>query len=155
MALPSLTVDLSGVVEDATMLGFVRVYLCRHAKAAPGEPDEGRELTAKGRRQAEELGERLAALPEPPAIVVSSPLVRARQTAEAIAAATGAPLEIDGRLAPGATIHHLREVVAERPGPVATVGHQPDCSEIALAATGRDPGFSPGAMAQLDVEPAP
>jgi phosphohistidine phosphatase len=155
MALPSLTVDLPGVVEGATMLGFVRVYLCRHAKAAPGEPDEGRELTGKGRRQAAELGERLAELPEPPAIVVSSPLVRARQTAEAIAAATGAPLEIDRRLSPGATIHHLREVVAERPGPVATVGHQPDCSEIALAVTGRDPGFSPGAMAQLEVEPAP
>ncbi len=133
----------------------MRVYLCRHAKAAPGEPDEARELTGKGRQQAQELGERLAALPEPPASVLSSPLVRARQTAEAIAAATGAPLEIDGRLAPGATLTHLREAVAGRPGPVATVGHQPDCSEIALAATGRGPGFSPGAMAQLDVEPAP
>ena len=133
----------------------MRVYLCRHAKAAPGEPDEARELTGKGRQQAQELGERLAARPEPPASVLSSPLVRARQTAEAIAAATGAPLEIDGRLAPGATLTHLREAVAGRPGPVATVGHQPDCSEIALAATGRDPGFSPGAMAQLDVEPAP
>ena len=133
----------------------MRVYLCRHAKAAPGEPDEARELTGKGRQQAQELGERLAALPEPPASVLSSPLVRARQTAEAIAAATGAPLEVDGRLAPGATLTHLREAVAGRPGPVATVGHQPDCSEIALAATGRDPGFSPGAMAQLDVEPAP
>lgn len=133
----------------------MRVYLCRHAKAAPGDPDEARELSGKGRRQAEELGARLAALPEPPATVLSSPLVRARQTAQAIATATGAPLEIDTRLAPGATILHLREAVAGRPGPVATVGHQPDCSEIALAATGRDPGFAPGAMAQLDVEPAP
>ena len=132
----------------------MRVYLCRHAKAAPGEPDEARELTGKGRGQAEDLGERLAALPDPPAIVLSSPLVRARQTAEAIAAATGAPLEIDGRLAPGATILHLREALTGRPGPVATVGHQPDCSEIALAATGRDPGFSPAAMAQLELEPS-
>lgn len=132
----------------------VRVYLCRHAKAAPGEPDEARGLTGKGRSQAEELGERLAALPDPPVVVLSSPLVRARQTAEAIAAATGAALEVDPRLAPGATIFDLRAALVGRPGPLATVGHQPDCSEIALAATGRDPGFSPGAMAQLELEPS-
>ena len=133
----------------------MRVYLCRHAKAAPGEPDEARELSGKGRRQATELGERLASLPEPPVVVLSSPLVRARQTAEAIAAATGAPLELERRLAPGATVEDLRDAVAGRDGPLATVGHQPDCSEIAFAVTGVDPGFSPGAMAQLDVEPQP
>ena len=133
----------------------MRVYLCRHAKAAQGEPDEARELTGKGRRQAEALGEQLAVLPDPPTVVLSSPLVRARQTAEAIATATGAPLEIERRLAPGATMDDLRDAVAGRRGPVATVGHQPDCSEIALAATGRDPGFSPAAMAQLEIEPAP
>jgi phosphohistidine phosphatase len=136
------------------MLGSVRVYLCRHAKAAPGEPDDLRELTGKGRRQAAALGEQLAALPDPPALVLSSPLVRARQTAEAIASATGAPLEIDPRLAPGATILDLREAVAGRAGPVAMVGHQPDCSEIAFAVMGRDPGFSPGAMTQLELEPS-
>ena len=85
----------------------MRVYLCRHAKAAPGEPDEERELTGKGRRQAAELGTRLASLPEPPVVVLSSPLVRARQTAELIASATRAPLEIEQRLAPGATVEDL------------------------------------------------
>ncbi len=131
------------------------VYLCRHAKAGPGEPDEARELTGKGRKQARSLGEQLAGVPEPPVLVLTSPLVRARQTAEAIASATGAPLEIERRLAPGATILDLREAVAGRAGPVATVGHQPDCSEIARAVTGTDPGFSPGAMAQLELEPSP
>ena len=136
------------------MLGSVRVYLCRHAKAAPGQPDEGRELTGKGRKQAAELGERLAALSDPPAIVLTSPLVRARQTAEAIATATGAPLAVERRLSPGATVDDLREALADRQGPVATVGHQPDCSEIALAVTGADPGFKPGAMAELELGPA-
>ncbi len=37
-------------------------------------------------------------------------------------------------------------------GPVATVGHQPDCSEIALAVTGRDPGFAPGGVARLELD---
>ncbi len=132
----------------------MRVYLCRHAKAAPGEPDEARELTGKGRSQAADLGERLAALPDPPVVVLASPLVRARQTAEAIATVTGASLEIEPRLAPGAGIDDLRDAVAGRAGPVATVGHQPDCSEIAFALTGRDPGFAPGAMTQLELEPS-
>jgi phosphohistidine phosphatase SixA len=34
---------------------------------------------------------------------------------------------------------------------VATVGHQPDCSQIALAVTGSDLGFAPGAMVELEV----
>jgi phosphohistidine phosphatase len=134
------------------MLAPVRVYLCRHAKAAPGNPDELRELTRKGRKQARELGERLAALPDPPMLVLASPLLRARQTAEAIATETNAPIRTDSRLAPGATVGDLRDSLAGLEGPVATVGHQPDCSEIALAVTGADPGFSPGAMAELDLD---
>jgi phosphohistidine phosphatase len=133
------------------MLACVRVYLCRHAKAAPGEPDEARELTGKGRKQARSLGEHLAGVPEPPVLVLTSPFARARQTAEAIASATGAPLEIERRLAPGATILDLHEAVAGRAGPVATVGHQPDCSEIALELIGRDPGFPVAGMVELEL----
>ena len=136
----------------ASILAHVLVYLCRHAKAATGRPDEARELTGKGRRQAEELGERLAAAAEPPVLVLTSPLVRARQTAQAISVATGAPLRLDPRLAPGATLAGLRQAVADAKGPVAAVGHQPDCSQIALAATGADPGFAPGAMTELELE---
>ena len=130
----------------------MRVYLCRHAKAAPGEPDDLRELTGKGRAQARALGDRIAGLHEPPTLVLTSPLVRARQTAEAVAEATGAPLRVEPRLAPGATVAGLREAVIGEAGPVVTVGHQPDCSEIAFALTGHDPGFSPGAMAAVDLD---
>jgi phosphohistidine phosphatase len=133
------------------MLARVRVYLCRHAEAAPGDPDELRELTTEGRHQARDLGRRLAALPEPPTVVLTSPLARARQTAEAITEATGARLLVEPRLAPGATADALLEALTGAAAPVATVGHQPDCSEIALALTGSDPGFAPGAMAALDV----
>ena len=48
----------------------MRVHLCRHAQAAPGEPDDLRELTRKGVEQARALAERLAALPEPPTAVL-------------------------------------------------------------------------------------
>jgi phosphohistidine phosphatase len=129
----------------------VRIYLCRHAKAAAGEPDESRELTPEGLRQARALGERLAALPAPPRLVLTSPLVRARQTGAELARATGATVRVEQALAPGATAATLIEALAGESGPVATVGHQPDCSEIALALIGRDPGFQVAGMAELEV----
>jgi phosphohistidine phosphatase len=130
----------------------VRVYLCRHAQAAPGDPDELRPLTPHGVDEARRLGESLARSAVPPTIVLSSPLLRARQTAEAIADAAGVAMRLDTRLSPGATPASLREAVAGCVGPVATVGHQPDCSEIALAVTGRDPGFRPAGMASLELD---
>jgi len=116
-----------------------------------GEPDELRELTSEGVEQARALGARLAALPAPPRLVLTSPLIRARQTGTEIATATGVTARVEEALAPGATAAALIAALADEPGPVATVGHQPDCSEIALAATGADPGFSPGAMAELEL----
>ena len=130
---------------------LVRVYLCRHAKAAPGEPDELRPLTPEGLEQAKRLGEQLAGERVPPTIVLSSPLLRARQTAEAIARATGADLRTDLRLAPGANPEAIRALVAEFDTPLATVGHQPDCSEIAMAVMGSDPGFTPGSAHPIEI----
>ena len=129
------------------------VHLCRHATAAEGEPDELRELTPQGVDQARALGRQLAASPDPPGVVLTSPLVRARQTAELVAEETGAEVRVEPLLAPGATVDALRSAVHDAGGPVATVGHQPDCSEIALAITGRDPGFPPGGVARLELSP--
>ena len=127
------------------------VFLCRHAQATHGKPDGTRELTPQGRVQARALGELLAARPDAPVLVLSSPLARARQTAEAIAHATGAPHRVAEQLAPGATADALVESLAGETGPVACVGHQPDCSEIALALTGRDPGFPVAGMAEIEL----
>jgi phosphohistidine phosphatase len=129
----------------------MRVYLCRHAHAAPGDPDELRELSADGLEQARALGEALAGRAEAPALVLSSPLLRAQQTAAEIGRATGAPVRVDEALAPGATAEALAHALADEQGPVATVGHQPDCSEIALALIGRDPGFPVAGMAELEL----
>jgi phosphohistidine phosphatase len=128
------------------------VHLCRHATAAEGEPDEGRELTARGIDEARALGRLLAESPDVPSVVLSSPLVRARQTAELVAEETGAELRVEPLLAPGATVDALRHAVGDVRGPVATVGHQPDCSEIVLALTGRDPGFAPATAQRLELD---
>ena len=84
--------------------------------------------------------------------VLTSPLLRARQTAETIAEATGAELELDERMAPGATAELLRKALEGDEGPIAVVGHQPDCSEIALELTGRDPGFRTGGVTEISLE---
>jgi phosphohistidine phosphatase len=127
----------------------VRVIIVRHAKAAPGEPDELRPLTDEGRNAARALGERLAG--RRPDAVLASPLLRARETAEAIARAAGTTAEVDERLAPGATAELLREAVEDRGELVVAVGHQPDCSEIYAALTGDDRGFAPGDAAELEL----
>jgi phosphohistidine phosphatase len=129
----------------------MRVYLCRHAQAAPGDPDDLRELTPEGVGQALALGEALAARPDPPVLVLSSPLLRARQTAAAVGSAAEVAVRVAAALAPGATLETLTELLADMPGPVAVVGHQPDCSEIAYALTGRDPGFPVAGMVELEL----
>jgi len=127
----------------------VHLILVRHAKAAPGEPDALRPLTHEGHEAALALGDRFAALA--PDAVVSSPLLRARQTAEPIAAAAGVTAETDVRLAPGASADDLRAVIDGRGDTVIAVGHQPDCSEIVLALTGRKVGFSVGSFQEIEL----
>lgn len=131
----------------------MRVYVVRHAEAAPGEPDELRALTPEGRAQARALAERLAG--EEPRIdaVLSSPLLRARETAAAIAGASGLEAEVEERLAPGATAADVRAAVAGRGDRVAIVGHQPDCGEIVAELSGAPaPSFPPASVQTIDLD---
>jgi phosphohistidine phosphatase len=131
----------------------VKVFLVRHAEAAPGEPDELRALTERGLVQAREVGEQLAREGVRPDVVLTSPLLRARQTAAAIARATGAEIEPEERLAPGATADDLRDAVAARGATVVVVGHQPDCGQITAAVTGGpEPPFRTAGMVELTLE---
>lgn len=130
----------------------MRVFLCRHAHALSGEPDELRELSTEGVEQARALGESLAARDDVPVLVLSSPLLRARQTAAEIGRSVGVPVRVEEALAPGATAATLAQALDGEQGPIATVGHQPDCSEIAYALIGRDPGFPVASMVELDFD---
>jgi phosphohistidine phosphatase len=127
----------------------VRVFLVRHASAAPGTPDEERRLTAGGRSEALALAERLAA--EGLDAVVSSPLRRARETAAVVADAAGVEVSVDDGLAPGATVATLRSAIAGRGGTVVAVGHQPDCGNIFEELTGERRPFATGGSAELEL----
>jgi phosphohistidine phosphatase len=131
----------------------MRLYLVRHAEAAPGEPDEERRLTPEGRNQSRRVGERLAAASPRPTAVLTSPLLRARETAELIAEPLGLDVEPDERLRPGASADDVRAAVAGRAEAVVVVAHQPDCGRIAAALTGgAEPAFPPAGVAELDFE---
>jgi phosphohistidine phosphatase len=129
----------------------MRLYLVRHAEAAPGEPDELRALTDAGRAAARALGKRLGDEGVRPDAVLTSPLLRARETGDAIARETGAEAAADERLGPGATVAAVRAAVAGRGETVLVVGHQPDCGLITAALTGETRAFPPAAVAVIDL----
>jgi len=130
----------------------VRLYLVRHAHAAPGEPDDLRALTPEGRRDARSLGELLAAEGVRPDAILSSPLLRARETAEELGRATGVSASADDRLGPGASTADVLEAIEDRGETVIVVGHQPDCGRIAAElGDGTEPRFPPAGMVELDL----
>jgi phosphohistidine phosphatase len=119
----------------------MKVVLVRHAEAAPGDPDELRTLTPEGHAQARALGDRLRAEGIEPDAVLSSPLLRARETAAGLGFGEPEPRD---ELSPGATAEHVRTAVAGRGRTVVVVGHQPDCSRItAELRGGAEPAFPP------------
>jgi phosphohistidine phosphatase len=128
----------------------MRVLIVRHAEAAAGNPDELRPLTAEGREHARALGDRLREQGFGADAVVSSPLLRARETAESLG--FGAP-EVDERLSPGATPFDVRDAATGRGETVIVVGHQPDCSKAVAALTdGDEPAFPPCAHALVELD---
>ena len=130
----------------------MQLYLVRHAEATPGTPDELRPLSDEGQEQARELGERLRDEGVVPDVVLTSPLLRARQTGEALARATGSTQESDERLAPGATADTVREAISGRGERVVVVGHQPDCGRIAATLLGgEEPRFPAAGMVVIEL----
>ena len=126
----------------------MRLVIVRHAEAAPGDPDELRALTPEGRGQARALARELRDRGIDADAVVTSPLLRARETATALG--QGEP-EIDDRLAPGASAADIREVATGRGETVILVGHQPDCGEAVLALGGGEVSFPPAGYHELEL----
>jgi phosphohistidine phosphatase len=128
----------------------LRLLLIRHADAEAGDPDELRRLSSQGREQARMLGQRLAAEGVQPDAILTSPLLRARETGEALEDALACTSEPSDALAPGATAAAVRSAVEGRGETVIVVGHQPDCGQIAAGlGDGVEPRFPPAGMVEL------
>ena len=130
----------------------MRLLIVRHAEAAAGHPDDARPLTPAGREAARGLGAQLAAQGTRPDALLTSPLLRARETADEIARAVGVEAETDERLAPGASPEDVRAAAEGRGETVLVVGHQPDCGRaVAALGGGEEPAFPPGGIVGVDL----
>ena len=99
----------------------MELILWRHADAEDGAPDLERNLTARGRKDAERVAKWLLRHLPAGFEVVASPAARAPQTAEALRR----KIHTDPKLAPGASVAAI-VAAAKRGEVVVVVGHQPD-----------------------------
>jgi phosphohistidine phosphatase len=107
----------------------MELILWRHAEADDGVPDHARELTARGRKQAEKIAAFLREHLPSDARILVSPAARTRQTAAAYSEHfTLAPTIAPGA-PPQAVLHAARWPGAG--GTVLVVGHQPTLGAVA------------------------
>jgi len=147
------------------MAGPFELHLIRHAIAAErGDawPDDAkRPLTDDGIDRMRKAARGLARLDVALDLVLSSPLVRARQTADIVAAALASrpPIVTIDSLAPGSGYAALiadLEKHAKRTR-IALVGHEPGLGEIAARLIGSRHGieFKKGAICRIDIDEIP
>ena len=135
----------------------MQLYFLRHGEADwPGwtKPDDERPLTDFGKKEVRQVGKFLNRLKAKPDLIVTSPLPRALQTAEAAAEQLETKLCQDEALEPGFGIGELSAVLKRYPSKVLMlVGHEPDFSSVISALTGGFIKMSKAGVALIDVDP--
>jgi phosphohistidine phosphatase len=124
------------------------IWLLRHGEAEDGSPDAERKLTDKGARQARNAGAALAKVGVKIDACLSSPKVRAADTARLACEQLGVEVQLEPKLAggpfdPGALAAGLGE-------DVLLVGHDPDFSMAVHSLTGAQVRMKKGGLAGLD-----
>jgi phosphohistidine phosphatase len=122
------------------------LWLLRHADAADGEPDDSRPLTPRGRQQAEAAGRALAQLGESIDACLSSPKLRALQTAELACEPLGIEVTVEPALA--GEPFDVRAITAGL-GDVLLVGHDPSFSLLLHDLTGCQARMKKGGLAAI------
>jgi phosphohistidine phosphatase len=122
------------------------LWLLRHAEAVDGIPDEDRELTERGVRQAIDAGRALHAIGAAIDVCLCSPKVRARQTAELACGVLGVEVETEQRLA-GQPVD-VEDLIAGR-GNVLLVGHDPSFTLLVHDLTGAQARMKKGGVAAI------
>jgi phosphohistidine phosphatase len=143
----------------------IELYLIRHGIAAergPNFPDDAkRPLVQKGVTRLRQSAGGLAALDVAFDVVLTSPLTRARQTAEIMAEALpGKPaVHVLESLAPGGTFAAFVEELGKyaKRSRIACVGHEPDLGQRAARLVGarRPLEFKKGAICRIDLDGLP
>ncbi|MGQ0602094.1 MAG: SixA phosphatase family protein [Anaerolineales bacterium] len=137
----------------------MRLYFVRHGLAHwpswPGN-DAERPLNPEGIAMMKAAAAGLARRGVQPELILYSPLLRARQTAEIIAEALSRTgyLREHHLLEPGFNPKALRDLVHEHPAlsAVMFVGHAPDMGEVVTHLTGHAVKFKEGTVAHVKVK---
>src|ERR1700744_6023484 len=122
------------------------LWLLRHAEAADGFPDDERPLTERGTIQAQDAGGALEVLGARIDACLSSPKLRARQTAELACAPLGVEITVDRRLA--GEPFDAYELTAGL-GNVLLVGHDPSFTLTLHQLTGAQARMKKGGLAAI------
>lgn len=146
----------------------MKIYLMRHASAVERlggaiVNDSQRPLTEEGRQEARSVANALKKLNARPNFIVSSPLVRTRQTADIIQEVLGieGELKIADGLAPGGTASEVFKNLKKLPPfeEILLVGHEPDIGRISADLMLAGPEvmlpFKKAAVIRVDVQDLP
>jgi phosphohistidine phosphatase len=135
------------------------LHLLRHADAGDPDawegPDAARPLSDKGRNQSKRLGKFLAGIKFSGEPFITSPKLRAAQTAELAASPLTAKIQEDERLAGELTLETIEAVLSDAGDPErpVLVGHDPDFSElVALLCGTAGVSMRKGALARIEIE---
>src|SRR5688572_25137363 len=139
----------------------MQIYLLRHGiseDARPGQADADRTLTSEGVKKLRETLKRARTAGVSPSVIVTSPYVRARQTAELAAEILGYEDELtpSSKLTPAASpVDTWAEVRTLRREPsLLLVGHEPHMSSLTgylLGTPELQVDFKKGAMVRIDM----
>jgi len=122
------------------------LWLLRHAEATEGSPDDERPLTDRGNRQAEAAGRALEQLGANIDVCLSSPKLRALQTAQLACAPLGVEVTIEPRLS--GEPFDVHDLVAGF-NDVLLVGHDPSFSLTLHDLTGAQARMRKGGLAGI------
>lgn len=133
----------------------MKLYMLRHGRADWPDwdrPDDERPLTERGRKELHRMVKYLRGLKISPAIILSSPLPRAWQTAEIVAKHLQLEMQREDGLKKGFDVAKLRRMLKPHDGDdVMIVGHEPDFRAVIRTLTGGRVKLAKGGLALLEL----
>ena len=136
----------------------MKLYFLRHGEADwPdwNKPDDDRPLTERGKKEMKKIAAFLEQLELPLDQIITSPLPRAKQTAEPVAERFDMELSEDDLLKPGFSAGQLKPLLKKYPGDaIVVVGHEPDFTNTIAALTGASLKLSKAGLALVELDPA-
>jgi phosphohistidine phosphatase len=141
----------------------MKLYIVRHAAAIERSaevPEEHRYLTPEGRAFFRKTARTMLQKKVDPDLILTSPLIRAVQTADILAETMcyGGSIQVVDELSPGFDMATLRKVIETVPSvqELVLVGHEPDLSQVISSLLVLPGGFNlkKGMAVKLVIEPA-